>query len=824
MDRAPHEISAALAHDTGVPHDLQDELACLRRELAEVRNSQQLLLSTLDAASDGIVTLQHSDGSLHFNTRFAQMWGIPESEIGRIDRDDLVRLQATRVKDPEQQLLRSERLLQNPEQAVICQVEMLDGRVLEREVSPQRIGGKCVGSVITFRDITDRLRREQEIQAADREIRRHQATLLALIDSIPDTIAFKGPDGRYLGCNKAFSEMTGYRPEQLVGHTVLELFPKERAEQVWAEERALMAGLQPRTVEDIQVYPDGTQHYMEMLRSPVRDQDGALIGMLAVGRNVTERRKAEEDIRRAKEIAEEATRMKSDFLANMSHEIRTPMNAIIGLSHLVLKTELTARQRDYIAKVQTSGQHLLGVINDILDFSKVEAGKLDLENADFELASLLDNTGALLGEKIQAKGLALRVDVAPDVPAALVGDPLRLGQVLINYANNAVKFTERGEIAISVSVTERTESGVLLCFRVRDTGIGLTPEQMGRLFQSFSQGDASTTRKFGGTGLGLAISRQLAGLMGGDVGVESEYGQGSTFWFTARLGIGDAKAAEAAPAPAAGPAAGIGPGVADGLAAIRGARILLVEDNDINQEVAREMLQDAGLVVEVAGNGQVALAMVQQAPYDLVFMDMQMPVMDGVTATVEIRRRPLLRNLPIVAMTANAMEQDLRRCIDAGMDDFLVKPIDPPSMWAVLLRWIRPAAQPVAAVDPSAAGNPLGELPSDITGLDTALGLSRMMGKKKLYLEMLRRFVASHRGVAEEMSMSLAFGDTAAAERMAHTAKGVGGSIGATALQAAAGELEQALKDGVRGAALQQRLREFEATLSALIGALDRCL
>jgi len=731
------------------------------------------------------------------------------------------------------------------------------------------------------------------------------------------------------------------------------------------------------------VWADGTERYLRCAATLTRGSDGRPAQMVGVDFDITSLRLAELEMRVAKEQAEAANRSKSEFLANMSHEIRTPMNAVLGMSHLLLQTPLDRKQTDYVSKIQHSGQHLLGIINDILDFSKVEAGKLDVEHIEMDLEKVLENVANLVGEKAQAKELELLFDVAPDVPTLLVGDPLRLGQVLINYANNAVKFTERGEVTIQVRKREESEGEVLLYLAVRDTGIGLSEEQKDRLFESFQQADSSTTRKYGGTGLGLAISKRLAALMGGEVGVESELGQGSTFWFTARLrkstllpalheplpdvrgkrvlvvddnprarellsqqlttlsfqvlqagtadealsllrqadsdavidlafldwkmpdvagidlarqirGLGSAVVPRLVLVASHGredlrPAAreaGIdalivkpvnpsllfdtlisllgSPGAArrrqrraqahwagtsQDLLPVRGARVLLVEDNDLNQEVAAGILRLAGLMVDIAGNGQIALDKVAQNTYDLVLMDMQMPVMDGITATQAIRQREEWQHLPIVAMTANARDSDRERCLQAGMVDFVTKPIEPEELGRVLLRWIPDKSGASASADadpgagPGAEGGAAATAPSvaadtgnseapgtpslleravlQIPGLDVGQGLRRVIGSIPLYLSLLRKFVSGQRDVPDQILQALDQRDWERAEILAHTLKGVAGNIGATGLQQLATELDALVSERADPDAALELTGRLKSQLTVVVQGIE---
>jgi two-component system sensor histidine kinase/response regulator len=479
----------------------------------------------------------------------------------------------------------------------------------------------------------------------------------------------------------------------MVGKRTAILFPRRPADTAPGDvDMEIRSGRIERREQQL-MRQDGRLFWARLTGNAVDVDDGTK-GSVWVIDDITAEHAAVEQMRTAQSLAEEAARLKTDFLANMSHEIRTPMNAVIGLTYLALKTELTPRQRDYLTKIKGSSQHLLDIINQVLDLSKIEAGKLLVEQVDFELERLLHNVADLVAAQAAAKDLELIVDVAESAPRRLIGDPLRLSQILTNFANNAVKFTERGEIRIKVMVVESTSSEARLRFEVSDTGIGIADDLQPRLFESFQQADSSTARKYGGTGLGLTISRRLVELMGGDIGVESTPGKGSTFWFTATLGVGRDPSPVLVPKPhlhglhvlTESPERA---GSASPMGVVAGARVLLAEDNPINREVALELLRELDVVdVQVAENGLDALDRLRSGRFDLVLMDMQMPVMDGLAATREIRKLPGLAELPIVAMTANAMPGDRARCLEAGMNDHIPKPIDPGILASTLEYWM----------------------------------------------------------------------------------------------------------------------------------------
>jgi len=774
-----------------------------------------------------------------------------------------------------------------------------------------------------------------------------------ILASVDEGICGMNNDGAVSFMNTAGAKMLGYTAEELIGsamhaqihyaHADGTPYPREECKMYLTARDG-----QPRVASDEVLWrKDGTCFPAEYSTMPILNA-GAAVGTVVAFHDITRRLEAEAEVLAAKEAAESATRAKSEFLANMSHEIRTPMNAILGMTHLALKTDLTPKQADYLSKVKAAAQSLLGIINDILDFSKIEAGKLNVEQTDFELEKVLENLSAIVGQKAQDKGLEFLISAQPDVPQNLVGDPLRLGQILINLVNNSIKFTEHGEVVVTASREEQTEDRVKLAFSVRDTGIGMTSEQAGRLFQPFTQADASITRKFGGTGLGLSICKRLVEMMGGEIRVESAPGAGSTFSFTAWFELGAAKKKRFIPDLAgirvlvvddnaqareimaeqlrafAMRAESVSsgedaireivsadahdpyrlvlmdwymPGM-DGLEASRvikrhdrlqntpkivmvtafgredirtqaetigvegfllkpvsssllfdmlavlfgieatvgsvarggrepqhsaaGIRVLLVEDNEINQQVARELLESAGAIVTVANHGGEAVKVLthdaESAPaFDVVLMDLQMPVMDGLTATRLLRARRQLDKLPIIAMTAHALVEERQRCIDAGMNDHISKPIDPDELFGTVRRWAAAREASSEPTRPPSVEEPADELPG-IAGVDVAEGLKRVAGNKRLYVDLLRQFATKQADAATEIAAALDSDNRLAAGHIVHTVKGVAGNLAITAVHAAAQDLERALRDAPSSTA--SVLEKFRVALQSQVAAI----
>ena len=847
-------------------------------------------------------------------------------------------------------------------------LQSLAGTHFDTEVAMTTVtdsSGNASGIVLFARDVSDRSRAARELElhrrhledlvsSRTRELEEAHDNLAKIIDGSPVPTLVLDADHVITHWNRACERIIGSPAEAMVG-------TRNQWQAFYQEERLILADLvmttdargigelygdkcRPSQVVDggfeAEDYFPTFDRWLFFTAAPLRDKSGRIVGAVETLQDVSERKRAEQALLEAKHAAEAAAKAKAAFLANMSHEIRTPMNAVIGIAHLLLKTELSARQQDYVTRIQGAGKMLLGLINDILDFSKIEAGRMHLESAEFALDDVLDNLATVVLDRAQEKGLELQFLVDPEVPPHLVGDPLRLSQILVNLVGNAIKFTAHGQITVHVRRAAAAGEGVRLAIDVHDTGIGISDAQQRQLFQAFTQADSSITRRYGGSGLGLTICQRLVQLMGGDISVRSQPGQGSTFSFTADLGIGhpgsdhagvalchrvlivddnpvarvvlerllakfgcitacaesgeqalamletDGTAAydcvtidlnmpgmdglalahairsrlspvprlvmvtaadinsldnatavsefdlainkpltaaqigrlvaslENRPPPAADPAP-----VDKGPGPLAGMHILVADDIPTNQLIVSETLGDLGATVTVADNGAAAVALVASpgSGYDLVLMDIQMPEMDGLEATRRIRQGPRPA-IPVIAMTAHALDEERQRCAAAGMNDFITKPIDPELLKEKILRWRSSSASPLPASGPAAAAATPGDGFPDLPGIDTAEGLRRMMNKSRLYERVLRDFHQRFRDEADHIRTALAAGDRDEARRRAHSTKGLAGSIGAVALQAAALRLEAAIADATddQAAALAAYADELQRVIAGI--------
>ncbi|MEP7295355.1 MAG: response regulator [Burkholderiales bacterium] len=941
----------------------------LQQSENELQNQTRILQSILDSIGDGVTVADEQGRLLLVNPAAERIVG--RSVVGgdyvewtrhyRVYLPDRVTL-CPGAELPLARAIRGESC--DDLELCIAGTALPEGRWVRVTARPLTDkAGQTRGGVAVFSDVTARRRADEENRALNAsleqrvltrtaELERSRNALQAIIENVPAAVFVKDLDGRYLRHNARLAQVLGRAGESLVGRRDADLIDAATAARVVAEDQRVAAEGQVLRSEHDKRAADGQLRTHQTHVFPLQDAQGTVYAVGGISLDIT-------DLKRAQHAAESATRAKSEFLANMSHEIRTPMNAILGMSYLALQSGLNPQQHNYIHKVHASAESLLGVINDILDFSKIEAGRLDMESIPFSLTDVMDSLGDLIGMKAEEKGLELLFVEPPDIPTALVGDPSRLGQVLLNLGNNAVKFTERGEVVVAIDVLGRDAASVRLRFEVRDTGVGMSAEQQQHLFLPFSQADASTSRRYGGTGLGLAISRHLVRLMDGELGVDSVAGRGSRFYFDVRFGL-QADAVAAPLSLAHGSLRGtralivddnacarevltdmIGalglqadtaidgvdalrlvaladardepydlmlldwkmPGM-DGMecarllaqqgrqrhptppvlmltsfsrgevqqrlnelrlsigalltkpvtpstlfdacsaalglasrrptrtarreeallghrAGLSGARILLAEDNAINRELALDVLSRAGIIVTSAGNGQEALELLDRQHFDGVLMDCQMPVLDGYAATRMLRQQARWRELPVIAMTANAMVGDRDKVLAAGMNDHIAKPIKLDELFATLARWVHPAPVP-APLSPSVANGAVrADALADLPGVDARAGLEGLTGDAALYTRLLCMFRDREGDFAARFSAAGTRGDAVAAARMVHDLRSVAGSLAMYGVQRAATALEDACQRGADHRDVDGLVQGLALELDPIVAALQ---
>jgi len=673
--------------------------AAARRENA-LRESEERFRLIFENSGDAIL-FSWPDGCIESaNAAACRLSGYTEEELREQGRNGIMD-----SADPRLHSALEERLRSGCFQGELRCIHK-SGRAFPAEItSTYFLDSKGKTRTITqIRDITAR-------KQAESALRENHTALRSILDTMHDGFWHLDLNGRLVDTNPAYCELSGYTRKELLQKHIRELDVLKTAEQITEriDDTIRLGGVRFETQHRRK---NGTLWDVEVSTTCRKESGNECYVFL---RDITARKQAEQELEQhrhnlqqlvdqrtaelaqAKDAAEEANRAKSTFLANMSHEIRTPLNGILGLANVLRRQHCSPDQNERLDKINTAAVHLLGIINDILDISKIEAGKVVLEEVPLDIGALLRNIEAMLSERIEAKGLSLRIE-ADDFPDGLQGDPTRLQQALLNYATNAIKFTEKGAVTIRARVQPDDAGYVSVRFEVRDTGIGIPPEAMQRLFEHFEQADNTTTRKYGGSGLGLAITRRLAKLMGGSVGVESTPGEGSTFWFTVRLVCGRSDECTMTVSNISNIFATLTDKNPELLLRQhhRDRRILIVDDDPLNQEVARSLLEAADLVIDTAGDGLQAVHMVEENDYAAILMDMQMPNLDGVNATRQLRTDPRLDRVPVLAMTANAFAEDRQLCLEAGMNDFIAKPFDPDLLYSVLLYWLDAPPAPQA--------------------------------------------------------------------------------------------------------------------------------
>ena len=748
----------------------------LRRIHQELEASMSQYFDFYDLGPVGYLTISREGLILQANLTAARLLGI--------ERYELVKLPFTKVIYPDDQdiFYRYSRQLITATAPLSCELRLLkkDAATFWARVEGVTIIEADAAPVyrIVFSDVSRFIQTERALQLKNLVF---DASIAA--NSIADI------NGIITEVNSSFLRIWGYPDRDEVVGKPIHFFFNDPADVLSIIEILNSSG---NWVGDFSAQRrDGSTFFAHGLATDVRDENNVMIGYQASVLDISARHLADKELRQAKEAADLANQAKSRFLATISHEIRTPLGAIIGLGQLALRTDLTPRQRDYLTKIDASTHLLLALINDILDEAKISSGKLTLEQVDFPLRKLLERIKSVMHVRAREKGLELNLEVDRKAPELLVGDPLRLEQVLTNLLTNALKFTRAGAITLTVSAVEVEESPrqVVLCFSVKDTGIGMTPEQIANLFQPFTQGETSTARRYGGSGLGLNICKHLVELMGGSIGVEAAPGVGSTIIFTATFGLCAFKEL---------PSAHDNPDFSPESNAVLGARILLVEDHPINQQVAREQLESLGVIVEVAQNGREAVEVMAERGelFDGIFMDIQMPEMDGYEATRLIRRTWSADRLPIIAMTAHARATDRESCLHAGMNDHITKPVEMPDLYRCLATWVKPGkteSSPPLIPDREEFED---EFPDTLPGISVAEGLARLNGNSRLYRELIITFGRDKECRAEEIAQALAENDLLRIHEIAHAIKGVAGNLCAHGLWTVAENLSDAALKG----------------------------